>query len=166
MNQPASVSEALQRLSKAAAEFTGPPGRARSQEALMPFAGIIKELREKQASYALIAEMLAAERICVSRYVVARFCRERLEIEPAAPAGKRKQRRGPYGRRASAAAGPSNPSAAHSAPESQPARDLAPSQTAGAPLRAPGAISAPAALQASGERPRIRGPRIADVANL
>jgi hypothetical protein len=77
MNQPINVSDAVQRLSRVAAEFVAPP-KARSQNILVPFADVVRELREKGASFGLIVELLAGEQVSVSRFVVARFCRERL----------------------------------------------------------------------------------------
>ena len=142
MNESINITEKVQRLNKLAAEFAGPAARARSQNSLVPFADVIRALREKHASYALIAELLANEQICVSRFVVARFCRERLELEPRAEPKRRRA----YRKR--------------SAIENLPTPVIPP---VAAPVPPPPSV--PLIADAAFLR-RNRGPRIADPSNL
>jgi hypothetical protein len=145
MNQPINVSDAVQRLSRVAAEFV-PPARARSQNVLVPFAEVVRELREKGASFGLIVELLAGEQVRVSRFVVARFCRERLGLVADA---RPKRRRTKFGPRESSPPQPLVPSVVQATPSTQSVL---------------GALSPPA--PPSHGAPHVRGPRIADPRNL
>ena len=49
---------------------------------LLPFKEGIAELRRKRASYETIADILRNIDVAVSRFTVARFCREVLELKP------------------------------------------------------------------------------------
>jgi hypothetical protein len=145
MNQPINVSDAVQRLSRVAAEFVA-PAKARSQNILVPFADVVRELREKGASFGLIVELLAGEQLCVSRFVVARFCRERLGLVADA---KAKRRRKESVSRASSLPQPLMRTTAQASSSTQSVL---------------GAL-APSAPPSQGA-PHARGPRIADPRNL
>jgi len=119
----------------------------RGQAKLMPFREGIFELREKGASLGLIRELLAAIGVGTSKATIARFL-----IEVADPAKPKRQRpRSDHGRgfvqntdRSLTVAGSSD------SPSVAPAKSAIPARTA----------------EPSSERPRTRGPRVADPRNL
>ena len=58
------------------------PRMAGKLSKLLPFKEGIAELRRKRASYETIAVILRNIDVAVSRFTVARFCREILELPP------------------------------------------------------------------------------------
>lgn len=118
---------------------------------LLPFKDGIVELRQKGASYRLIRELLATADVAVAVDTIGNFVREVIEQRPPA--------RPTRSRRPVRAA--SEPSTARSVPT--PSKPQFPFTVA------PPAPSAPveaAPTPPPTERPRVRGPRIADPANL
>lgn len=89
MNAPFSLDESMQLVAQAARDFV--PKRRTHEHPLSPFADSIVALREKHASYRVIADILHAAGVIVSHHSVARFCRDALRIKPRkkGAAGKR-----------------------------------------------------------------------------
>ena len=58
------------------------PRMAGKLSKLLPFKEGITELRRKRASYETIADILRNIDVAVSRFTVARFCREILKLKP------------------------------------------------------------------------------------
>jgi hypothetical protein len=149
MSEPTDIAGRTSRFNEAARAYT-PPSTSRHAK-LMPFKDGIVELRQKGGSLRLIRELLATVGVAVGTDTIARFIAE-VNGEPLPErTAKRTQRRrviAPGVNAMRPAAEPasalplSRPSTPQSAPEPAPHND------------------------ASAERPRIRGPRIADPRNL
>jgi hypothetical protein len=79
MNTPISFEERKQLIAAAALNYVR---QCRAYEhPLSPYADSIVTLREKHASYRVIADILHSAGIIVSHHSVARFCRDRLRIK-------------------------------------------------------------------------------------
>ncbi len=142
-----------QRFNEAARAFT-PPSPSRHAK-LMPFKDGIVELRQKGASTRLIRELLATVNVAVSTETIARFL---AEVNGESPSRRKPKRPGRER--------PANLPDMQPTPPAAPAgvRPVtAPLIAASPPLPASGHSQSGAALS---ERPRTRGPRIADPANL
>ena len=149
MSEPTEIAGRTSRFNEAARAYT-PPSPSRHAK-LMPFKDGIVELRQKGGSLRLIRELLATVGVAVGTDTIARFIAE-VNGEPLPErTAKRTQRRrviAPGVNPIRPAAEPasalplSRPSTPQSAPEPAPHNDT------------------------SAERPRIRGPRIADPRNL
>ena len=83
MNTPLSLEERQRLVAAAARDFVRK--RRANAHPLSPYADSIVELREKQASYRVIANLLHGAGVMVSHHSVARFCRGTLK----AKAGKK-----------------------------------------------------------------------------
>ena len=77
MNTPLSLEESKRLVAKAAHDFVH--GCRTREHPLSPFADSIVALREKHASYRMIADILHAAGVMVSHHSVARFCRGTLK---------------------------------------------------------------------------------------
>ncbi len=145
MSDSADIAARTQRFNDAARTFT-PPSPTRHAK-LMPLKEGIVELRQKGESLRLIRELLLTVNVAVSADTVARFLTE--------VAGESTSRREPprgNGRRAvNAAATQARTSAVQSPADASP---QSPPPAAASPNDTPP------------ERPRTRGPRIADPRNL
>lgn len=141
MSEPADIAARTQRFNAAARAFTPPaPGR---HAKLMPMKDGIIELRQKGASLRLIRELLATVDVFVGTDTIARFL---AEVTGESQPGRTRKR--PERRRASV------PLTAHT---ESPV--LASANGASSSKQSPTADPAV-------ERPRGRGPRIADPRNL
>ncbi len=149
MSEPTDIAGRTSRFNEAARAYT-PPSPSRHAK-LMPFKDGIVELRQKGGSLRLIRELLATVGVAVGTDTIARFIAEvNGEPLPERPAKRTQRRRviAPGVNAMRPAAEPasalplSRPSTPQLAPEPAPHND------------------------ASAERPRIRGPRIADPRNL
>ena len=153
MNQSTSTDPRAARFSEAVRAFA--PVCASRYAKLLPFKDGIVELRQKGASYRLIRELLATADVAVAVDTIGNFVREVIEQRPPSRPNSRRRPVRPL----------SEPSTARKVPtpsEPQFPFTVAPpveARTAEPPVSAP---SSP--LPA--ERPRTRGPRIADPANL
>lgn len=145
MSESADIAARTQRFNEAARTFT-PPSPARHAK-LMPLKDGIVELREKGASLRLIRELLLTVNVAVSADTIARFL---VEASDASAPRRDPQRRS--SRRTVTAA------------ETQ-ARTSAVRSTADASPQSPPPAEA-SSNDAPPERPRTRGPRIADPRNL
>ena len=145
MSEPTDIAGRTSRFNEAARAYT-PPSPSRHAK-LMPFKDGIVELRQKGGSLRLIRELLATVGVAVGTDTIARFIAE-VNGEPLPErTAKRTQRRRPV-----------TPTANTMRPAAEPASAL--------PLSRP-SIPPPAPHNdPSSERPRIRGPRIADPRNL
>ena len=149
MSEPTDIAGRTSRFNEAARAYTLPSPSRHAK--LTPFKDGIVELRQKGGSLRLIRELLATVGVAVGTDTIARFIAE-VHGEPLPErTAKRTQRRrviAPGANAVRPAAEParalplSRPSTPQSAPEPTPPND------------------------ASAERPRIRGPRIADPRNL
>ena len=149
MNESTDIATRTQRFNEAARAFTQPsPSR---HEKLMPFKDGIVELRQKRGSLRLIRELLATVNVAVGTDTIARFIAE-VNGEPALQRTPRRTSR--RSRRQTEFA----PVASGARPEVTPP----PASTTTSP---PSAIPAPI-TNPPNDRPRIRGPRIADPRNL
>ena len=149
MSEPTDIAGRTSRFNEAARAYT-PPSPSRHAK-LTPFKDGIVELRQKGGPLRLIRELLATVGVAVGTDTIARFIVEvNGEPLPERPA-KRTQRR----RAITPAVNPVRP-----APEPASALPLTrPSTPQSVPDQAPH-------NDASSERSRIRGPRIADPRNL
>ena len=149
MSEPTDIAGRTSRFNEAARAYTLPSPSRHAK--LTPFKDGIVELRQKGGSLRLIRELLATVGVAVGTDTIARFIAEvNGEPLPERPT-KRTQRR----RAITPAANTMRPAA-----ESASALPLSlPSTPQSAPEPAPH-------NDASAERPRIRGPRIADPRNL
>lgn len=145
MSEGTDIAARTQRFNNAARAFT-PPSPSRHAK-LMPVKDGIVELRQKGASLRLIRELLATVDIAVGTDTIARFL-----AEVSGESTPRRESHRPVRRRAIDA------SATHSRTAAV-APVQAPSPQSPAPFAAP-------QTEASPERPRTRGPRIADPRNL
>ena len=89
MNTPLGLEERQRLLAKAAQQFVR-ECRAH-QHPLSPYADSIIALREKQASYRVIADILHSVGVIVSHHSVARFCRDCLCIKPSKRSATKKR---------------------------------------------------------------------------
>ena len=137
MSEAADIAARTQRFNDAVRAFTPPPPSRHAK--LMPLKDGIVELRQKGASLRLIRELLATVGVAVGTDTIARFLAEVTGEPPSQRLPKRATRR-------RAAVANLNQSQAAAIPVSPPI---------------PKAQTAPPA-----ERPRSRGPRIADPRNL
>jgi hypothetical protein len=149
MSEPTDIAGRTSRFNEAARAYT-PPSPSRHAK-LMPFKDGIVELRQKGGSLRLIRELLATVGVAVGTDTIARFIAEvNGEPLPERPAKRTQRRRviapGVNAIRPAAEPASALPLARSSTP--QPATETAPHN------------------DASAERPRIRGPRIADPRNL
>lgn len=141
MTQPADIATRTQRFNEAARAFTRPSPTRHAK--LMPMKEGIIELRQKGASLRLIRELLATVDVLVGTDTIARFLAE-VNGEPTAPRlRKRTDRRGVSVRAMQREQTPATPT----------------SNGVSAPAQAP--VATPSA-----ERPRTRGPRVADPRTL
>ncbi len=145
MSEPADIATRTQRFIDAARAFT-PPAPSRHAK-LMPVKDGIVELRQKGASLRLIRELLATVDVAVGTDTIARFLAELTGDSTAEQPSRR------LGRRQSAVRNVN-----HRRPAAEPVNVAL---SAAAPALAPPLNSDP-----SRERPRTRGPRIADPRNL
>lgn len=141
MSQPADIAARTQRFNEAARTFTPPPPTRHAK--LMPMKDGIIELRQKGASLRLIRELLATVDVMVGTDTIARFLAE-VNGEASAPRSRKRTER----RRVSARETPHDRTP-----------DISTSNGASAPTQPPVVHAAP-------ERPRSRGPRVADPRNL
>jgi hypothetical protein len=141
MSNPADNATRTQRFNDAVRVFT-PPSPTRHAK-LMPLKEGIVELRQKGASLRLIRELLATVDVAVGTDTIARFLAEVNGEPPAQRAPKRSSRRrvGVVAR--------NNGQTPITSTITQPSQPGQPQQT-----------------QAPAERPRTRGPRVADPRNL
>ena len=149
MSDPTDIAGRTSRFNEAARAYT-PPSPSRHAK-LMPFKDGIVELRQKGGSLRLIRELLATVGVAVGTDTIARFIAE-VNGEPMTerPA-KRTQRRRVIA-----------PGMTAMRPVAEPASALPLSR----PPTPPPATDAVPPNDATAERPRIRGPRIADPRNL
>ena len=89
MNAHFSLEESRRLVAQAGRDFV--PRRRTHEHPLSPFADSIVALREKRASYRVIADILHAAGVIVSHHSVARFCRDalRMKARKKGAAGKR-----------------------------------------------------------------------------
>ena len=149
MSEPTDIAGRTSRFNEAARAYT-PPSPSRHAK-LMPFKDGIVELRQKGGSLRLIRERLATVGVAVGTDTIARFIAE-VNGEPVPErTAKRTQRRRVI-----------SPGVTAIRPAAEPATALPlsrPSPPQSAPEQTPHS-------DASAERPRIRGPRIADPRTL
>ena len=145
MSNPADNATRTQRFNDAVSAFT-PPSPTRHAK-LMPLKEGIVELRQKGASLRLIRELLATVDVAVGTDTIARFLAE-VNGEPATP---RNPRRSTRRRTAVAASNGRRPADAPVITAASP------------PARTP--IQSPS-TEVPAERPRGRGPRVADPRTL
>lgn len=153
MSQSTDTATQAARFGEAVRAFT--PVCSSRYAKLLPFKDGIVELRQKGASYRLIRELLATIGVAIAVDTIGNFVREVVEQRPLSrPTRQRRAVRAlsdPPSSRALPT--PSNPQFPFTvAPP-------VPSEAAG------GAVTTPLAAPPT-ERPRVRGPRIADPANL
>lgn len=157
MNQSTDTAAQAQRLSELVRAFT--PVCASRYAKLLPFKDNIIELRQKGASYRLIRELLGTIGVSVAVDTIGNFVRE--VVDQRAPARPTRQRRPvrPLSEPASARSMPTPSKPQFPFTVAPPSETAVPEPPVAVPAPAPAAP--PAA-----ERPRTRGPRIADPANL
>jgi hypothetical protein len=142
MSDPTDIAVRTQRFRDAVRAFTPPPPKRYAK--LMPLKEGIVELREKGASLRLIRELLATVDVSVSIDTIARFLADVNAEQPTHQSSKRTRRR----------------------------RAAVPMPTALTPIvsptpQPPSSKPTPTSnAESPSERPRIRGPRIADPHNL
>ena len=153
MSDPSDIAARTQRFNDAVRTFT-PPSPIRHAK-LMPFRDGIVELRQKGASLRLIQELLATANVGVGTDTIARFLAEVTGETTPQPVTKGRKRQSRI------AARPVLPRPA--AEQQVPSPTAVPATTESAP--APPPFVAPVTTTPA-ERPRIRGPRIADPSNL
>ena len=142
MSEPAETATRTQRFNEAVRDFKLPSPSRHAK--LMPLKDGIVELRQKGASLRLIRELLATVDVAVGTDTIARFLAEVNGEQPPHRSSKRSRRR-----RAAV------PVSAVATPITSPTP------------RSPSPKSTPTSnTEAPSERPRIRGPRIADPHNL
>jgi hypothetical protein len=153
MSDSVDIATRTQRFNEAVRAFAQPSPRRDAK--LMPFKEGILELRQKGASLKLIRELLATIDVAVGTDTIARFLAD-VNGEPAPQrSGKRPNRaRSP------------NPPPTRSQPVDHREADP-PSTPRSFALPTPTQTPPPAPVATTpAERPRIRGPRIADPSNL
>lgn len=153
MSEPADIAARTQRFNEAVHAFT--PASPSRHAKLMPFKDGIIELRQKGASLRLIRELLATINVAVGTDTIARFLAEvnGVSTPPTSSRRRNRARCGAVGR----APGQSAAVSTAARPASEPPPPPRPSSLTQfvAPPTAP-----------ETERPRTRGPRIADPSNL
>ena len=149
MSEPTDIAGRTSRFNEAARAYT-PPSPSRHAK-LMPFKDGIVELRQKGGSLRLIRELLATVGVAVGTDTIARFIDEVNGEPPPERPSKRTHRR----RVIASGVNPIRPAA-------EPASALPLSRLSIPP---PAPEAAPH-NDASNDRPRIRGPRIADPRTL
>ena len=141
MSATADIADRTQRFNQAARAFT-PPAPTRHAK-LMPMKDGIIELRQKGASLRLIRELLATVDVAVGTDTIARFLAD-VNGEATAPRSRKRTDR----RRVSV-------------------RETPHDQTPATPTtNGASAAAQPRVADAPAERPRSRGPRVADPRNL
>jgi hypothetical protein len=153
MSDLADITARTQRFNEAVRAFTTPTPSRHAK--LMPYKDGIVELRQKGGSLRLIRELLATINVAVGTDTIARF----LADVNAEPTPQRTAKRPSRGRASTHCVTPPRPVAAPTTDPAPTALPLTPQSPSSIPTPAPVA-AAPA------ERPRIRGPRIADPNNL
>jgi hypothetical protein len=142
MSEPAETATRTQRFNEAVRDFKLPSPSRHAK--LMPLKDGILELRQKGASLRLIRELLATVDVAVGTDTIARFLAEVNGEQPPQRSSKRSRLR-------RAAIPVSTTATPITSPTPQP----------------PSSKSTPTSnTEAPSERPRIRGPRIADPHNL
>jgi hypothetical protein len=138
MSEPAETATRTQRFNEAVRDFKLPSPSRHAK--LMPLKDGIVELRQKGASLRLIRELLATVDVAVGTDTIARFLAEVNGEQPPRRSPKRSRRR----------------------------RPVVPVPTVSTPITSPPPQppSSKSNTEAPSERPRIRGPRIADPHNL
>jgi hypothetical protein len=157
MTQSTDTDAQAQRFTELVRAFT--PVCSSRYAKLLPFKDNIVELRQKGASYRLIRELLATIDVSVAVDTIGNFVREVVEQRP--PARPSRQRR-PVRAVSEASSGRSLPTPS----KPQFPFTVAPPVEQGTPDAHAGAVAPAAAARTPAERPRTRGPRIADPANL
>lgn len=145
MSDSADIAARTQRFNDAARKFTLPSPTRHAK--LMPLKEGIVELRQKGASLRLIRELLLSVDVAVSADTIARFL-----VEVSGPTTPRREPQRRSSRRTGGATATQSPPAAVGSVAEPPPQTSTPA--AAAPIDAPP------------ERPRPRGPRIADPRNL
>ncbi len=153
MNQSTDIAAQTARFSEAVRAFA--PLCASRYAKLLPFKDGIVELRQKGASYRLIRELLATIGVAVAVDTIGNFIREVIEQRP--PSRPNRQRR--------ALRALSDPPSSRALPT--PSKPQFPFTVAPPVQLAPAerTVTTPSAAPPM-DRPRARGPRIADPANL
>ena len=146
MSNPADNATRTQRFNDAVRTFT-PPSPTRHAK-LMPLKEGIVELRQKGASLRLIRELLATVDVAVGTDTIARFLAD-VNGEPPVPRSRRR---------------PTRRHAAVPASNGAGSVDRTPSTEPSPSTRTP--IQPPSNTETPSERPRTRGPRVADPRNL
>jgi plasmid stabilization system protein ParE len=141
MSNPADNAARTQRFNDAVRAFT-PPSPTRHAK-LMPLKEGIVELRQKGASLRLIRELLATVDVAVGTDTIARFLADVNGEPPPQRAPKRSSRRRVVVAARNNGQTPTTPAITH---QSKPAQ--------------------PQQIETPAERPRTRGPRVADPRNL
>jgi hypothetical protein len=142
MNDNTDIAVRTQRFREAVRAFTPPASKRYAK--LMPMKEGIIELRDKGASLRLIRELLATVDVAVGTDTIARFLAEVNGTQPPHRSSKRSRRR----------------------------RAAVPVPTGATPITSPtpqppsSKSTLTSNTEAPSERPRIRGPRIADPHNL
>jgi len=142
MSEPAETATRTQRFNEAVRDFKLPSPSRHAK--LMPLKDGIVELRQKGASLRLIRELLATVDVAVGTDTIARFLAEVNGEQPPHRSSKRSRRR-----RAAV-----------------PVPIAAPPTTTPTPRPSPSKSTPTPNTAAPSERPRVRGPRIADPHNL
>jgi hypothetical protein len=157
MTQSTDTDAQAQRFSELVRAFT--PVCASRYAKLLPFKDNIIELRQKGASYRLIRELLATIDVSVAVDTIGNFVREVVEQRPPARPSRRRR----------PVRAVSEPSSGRSLPTPSKPQFLftvAPPVEQGTRDSHADAVAPAAAARGPAERPRTRGPRIADPANL
>jgi hypothetical protein len=141
MSNPADNAARTQRFNDAVRAFT--PSSPTRHAKLMPLKEGIVELRQKGASLRLIRELLATVDVAVGTDTIARFLADVNGEPPAQRASKRSSRR------RVAIAARNNGQTPTTPTITQPSQPAQPQQ-----------------IETQAERPRTRGPRVADPRNL
>jgi hypothetical protein len=157
MSEPINLAAQSARFSDAVRAFA--PVCASRYAKLLPFKDGIVELRQKGASYRLIRELLATVGVAVAVDTIGNFVREVVEQRAAARPSPRWRPVRPLSE-ASVAASVPTPS------KPQFPFTLSPPVEVAVAEGTPSVSDAAAAASPTTERPRSRGPRIADPANL
>ena len=91
MNEPSVADLTQDKFASAVRNYV--PSTAGKLPKLLPFKEGIAELRRKRASYKTIVDILCNIGVVVSRFTVARFCREVLELTPKRSRSRKASRR-------------------------------------------------------------------------
>jgi hypothetical protein len=93
MNENSTTNTAQERFTMAVRNYV--PRMAVKLQKLVPFQEGIADLRRRNASYETIADILCDADVKVSRFIVARFCREVLDLTPSRRKSSKATRRVP-----------------------------------------------------------------------